>query len=443
MSTTKDDPSVPLPISFGDTGRFQVPFELLEQSQLSNEDPPPTAPPPSPFDDVVGSPALVVTPSRSFGHQSTGKFSLEDLLSSTGDVLLLGDPLDIASTAVIRSTLSSEDGAAPSTTTSICIGRDIERMLQPTTVLAANPAAPPVELSGFERFVFGLLDGKATIDAVSKSAGLSVGDLRIALALLADKEQLVALTTNTATTTTTTTTTPSTPWDVAGGPSGPEGVTPGPLVSRTFGPVTVLRRVEGADVAGLSALEQFVLSKIDGRRSVAQLRGDTGLSESDVTLALELLQRRGIVERPSPPPRVRPAVAPVVVVVVPVIAPTPQAQAAPPKSSSSSSSSPPAPAPVRPGPSRFETLLVEADRKESHGDLDGVVAALQQALKIQPANGTLYNRLGIALVRQHNLPAGLAALTQALALSPQDPTIMSNHARIAALAAQVRGGRLR
>ena len=101
--------NAPAPIEWAEppssTSSVTVPFELLEQSRRLDDDPPPP-PPSSPF-DVAGASTEQHNPSRNFGVESTGEFRLDDFLSATGDVLLLGDPLDIASTAVLRSTIAS------------------------------------------------------------------------------------------------------------------------------------------------------------------------------------------------------------------------------------------------------------------------------------------------------------------------------------------------
>jgi hypothetical protein len=427
-------PRRPAPIEFSvptaddQTRPFAVPFELLEECHRVDG----PAPALSPFELVtatgrVGAP----TPSRSFGVESTGEFRLDDFLSATGDVLLLGDPLDVASTTVIRTMVSSDEGGEEVVTTSICIGRDIERMLGPQTVLGLNPLRPTVELSGFEQFVVGRLDGRSPIEALAKDTGLSMGDLRIALALLADKDQLVVVTTASPSPPSLSPT--SSPWDVPSVSS----VAPVPVVSRVFGPISVLRRVDGVDASGLSALEQFVLGKIDGERTVQQVRDETRLSDSDVTLALELLQRRGLVERATPLSRGRAVAssgdAPPPVLVSSSSPPPPVIVATSPVSTPPRRAAPPVPR--RPSP--VDVLLQEAERKEGLGDLHGAAAALEQATGLDPKNSALFNRLGTVRVRLHDLVGALAALNAALALSPDDPTIVSNQRRVASLAAQV------
>jgi len=441
MVTTPRRPApIDLPTLTDDekTRPFAVPFELLEECHRV-DDPAPIL---SPFELVTATGSVAgPTASRRFGVESTGEFRLDDFLSATGDVLLLGDPLDVASTTVIRTMVSSDEGGEEVVITSICIGRDIERMLGPQTVLGLNPLRPTVELSGFEQFVVGRLDGRSPIEALAKDTGLSMGDLRIALALLADKDQLVVVTTaSPPPSPPPPSSSPSSSWDVRSS----SATAPAPVISRVFGPISVLRRVEGVDATGLSALEQFVLGRIDGERTVQQLREETRLSESDVTLALELLQRRGLVERATPLSRGRAvpssgdAPPPVIVTV------------SSPPSSSSSSSSPPPPVivatspvstPKRPHvarrPAPLEALLAEAERREGQGDLAGAAAALEQATRLDSRSSALFNRLGTALVRLHDLPGALAALNTALALSPDDPTIVSNQRRVASLASQV------
>lgn len=408
------------------TRPFAVPFELLEECHRADDQ----APPLSPFELVATTaPHGLPTPSRSFGVESTGEFRLDDFLGSTGDVLLLGDPLDVASTTIIRATLSSDEGDEQVVTTSICIGRDIERMLGPQTVLGVNPLRPTVELSGFEQFVVGRLDGSTPIEGLARETGLSMGDLRIALALLADKDQLVVVTTAPSPPSSSS----SSPWDVPSVSS----VAPAPAVSRVFGPASVLRRVDGVDASGLSALEQFVLGKVDGERTVQQLRDETRLSDADISLALELLQRRGLVERATPLSRGRAVSssgdAPPPVIVSSSSPPPPVIVATSPVSTPKRSAAPPVPR--RPSP--VDALLQEAERKEGLGDLQGAASALEQATGLEPKNSALFNRLGTVRVRQHDLVGALAALNTALALSPDDPTIVSNQRRVASLAAQV------
>ncbi len=426
MTTPRLPAPIDLPVLAADdkTRRFAVPFELLEECHRVDE----PASPPLPF--VMApeeGPTSTPTPSPRFGVESTGKFRLDDFLAATGDVLLLGDPFDVASTTVIRATVSSEEGGDEVVITSICIGRDIERMLGPQTVLGVNPHRPKVELSGFEEFVVGRLDGKEPIAALAKDTGLSMGDLRIALALLADKDQLMVITTSPASPPPS----PSSPlpWEVP-----PSSSPAAPMTSRVFGPVSVLRRVEGVEVSGLSALEQFVLGKIDGERTVGQLREATRLSDSDMTLALELLQRRGLVERTTPLSRGR-AVAPSGDAPPPVIV----SSSSPPPPvivSMSPVSTPRRPAP-QPAPRPVDTLLRKAEQQEAQGDLAGAAATLEQATRLDPKNSALFNRLGTARVRLHDLVGALSALNTAIALSPDDPTIVSNQRRVASLAAQV------
>lgn len=464
-------------------------------------------------DFVAGATATAMT------GESTGNFRLDDFLSSAGDTLMLGDPLQIVETSVLRST-SGEGDISDRTETRICIGADIEAMLGPTTVLGKRADRPTVEMSGFETFVFGLVDGVTPVSALTGTTGLSSGDLRIALALLADKGQLV----------------------VTVGPSAPVAMMPaeipdlvleplaidlasiaiGPVatpsddgqrhglgamsaVSRSFGPVTILRAVAGADLTGLSAFERHVLTLVNGTRSVTSIVVDSGLTESDVKMALELLNRRGVVEAgpmaprvqrqppPAPPPSsstssssTPPAAvpslaqswlandAPVVMAlpgqalvgapkprppVVPAAAPlpsppptpaptlhpvvvqaTPASQAAfssPPTSQSSPTTTAPAnwlPRTNTASSISLDALLRSAERAEGSGNMAQSVAILERAAEMFPSNPMVLNRLGVALARSKNLRGALTALGKALDLKPNDPTILSNFTRIAALA---------
>ena len=202
-------------------------------------------------------------------------------------------------------------------------------------------------------------------------------------------------------------------------------------ISRSFGPVTILRPIVGADTRGLSAFERHVLSLVDGKRSITSVAADSGLTESDVKMALDLLNRRGAVEivpmparaaaaepKPSPMP---PVVEAARVEGVPVVMSLPgQALLV------GSGSSPPA--------MTLEALLVAAERAESIGDMRTCIASLQRATSAFPTSPMVFNRLGVAMARSGDLRGALAALGQALQLSPTDPTITSNFARIAAMA---------
>jgi hypothetical protein len=411
------------------TKRFEVPFELLKltvdvavpsQPHVVDFDIDVQATPPPVLDDFVP-PATAVT------GETTGNFRLDEFLSSVGDTLMLGNPLHIVETSVLRNAVAG----ANRTESRICIGADIEAMLGPQTVLSKRAGRPAVEMSGFEAFVFAQIDGVSTVSTLSTSTGLAAGDLRIALALLADKGQLVV-------------TFPLAPAVVAmeaqavglslvhdepakGSPS--SGAVS--AISRSFGPVTILRPVGGADTRGLSAFERHVLSLVDGKRSITSVAADSGLTESDLKMALDLLSRRGVVEvvpmapraaaaaaKPSPVP---PLVEASRVDVVPVLMSLPgQALLVGPGS--------PAPGVT------LEALLGAAERAESLGDMRTCIASLQRATAAFPTSPLVFNRLGVAMARSGDLRGALAALGQALELSPTDPTITSNFARIAALA---------
>lgn len=411
------------------TKRFEVPFELLKltvdvavpsQTHAADFDIEVLATPPPALDDFVP-PVGAVT------GETTGNFRLDEFLSSVGDTLMLGNPLHIVETSVLRNAVAGADR----TESRICIGADIEAMLGPQTVLSKRAGRPAVEMSGFEAFVFDQVDGVSTVSALSTSTGLAAGDLRIALALLADKGQLVV-------------TFPLAPTVVAVDdlaverspvPKEPSKGSPSSgamsAISRSFGPVTILRPVVGADTRGLSAFERHVLSLVDGKRSITSVAVNSGLTESDVKMALDLLSRRGAVEAAPMTPRAAAAEAkssrepPVVeasrVDVVPVVMSLPgQALLV-----GSGASAPGA---------TLEALLGAAERAESLGDMRTCIVSLQRASAAYPTSPLVFNRLGVAMARSGDLRGALAALRQALHLSPTDPTITSNFARIAALA---------
>ncbi len=499
------------------TRRFDVPFELIKQSLpdivAAIDDKTVVVRVPSPVSSPEDAPAYALddffagaTTTGMMG-ESTGNFRLDDFLSSAGDTLMLGDPMQIVETSVLRST-SSEGGASDNTETRICIGADIEAMLGPHTVLGQRPDRPVVEMSGFETFVFGLVDGVTPVSALSGTTGLSTGDLRIALALLADKGQLVVAVGPTV---------PMMPAeipdlileplaiDLASIAIGPvddgqrHGLGSMSAVSRSFGPVTILRAIAGADLTGLSAFERHVLTLVDGTRTVTSIVIDSRLTESDVKMALELLNRRGVVEagpmaprvQRQPPPAPTPPVvsssppaapiptlaeswlandAPVVMplpgqplvgpakprpAVVPAAAPappppptiypvvlqaTPASQAAfPPPPTSQGAPATTAPANWLPRTNTassisLDALLRSAERAEGSGSMAQSVAILERAAEMFPSNPMVLNRLGVALARSKNLRGALTALGKALDLKPNDPTILSNFTRIAALA---------
>jgi hypothetical protein len=405
------------------TRRFDVPFELIAQTRPDIDlgdfmDAPPTAvdavvglkPPPAAvaagdqLGDFVGLASTAIDDARRAttdvtgddlvdididvaadgpfapepefsggGDDNTGRFRLDDFMSAAGDTLMLGDPTQIVETAVIRAVnvdgAADDEGGALQHETRICIGADIEAMLGPHTVLLQRPDRPEAKLSPFELFVFSQLDGTVTVSGLTDATGISAGDIRIALALLADKGQLELLaataavppTTTTTTTPTTTTTTPTTPAAAAvvdgpiamditnllledpppppvieaasftmkpaveaasftmkaapdattspstatatatASPFEVEAPTEAPAaISRSFGRITIMKRVAGTSTDSLSAFEQHVVSLVDGVRSVVGIIEASGLSESDVKVALELLARRGVVESTTP-----------------------------------------------------------------------------------------------------------------------------------------------
>lgn len=79
---------------------------------------------------------------------------------------------------------------------------------------------------------------------------------------------------------------------------------------------------------------------------------------------------------------------------------------------------PPAAAPVQPTHGRAVTaLLAEADRQDRAGQLPAAVASVERALRIEPRNAYLWNRLAELRLQQGNygLAVELAAKSKALA----------------------------
>lgn len=439
------------------TRRFDVPFELIAQTRPADIDLGTIGSPPAvdlgDGDDPVGdasgdavAPLNPFAPEPEFsggGDDNTGRFRLDDFMSAAGDTLMLGDPTQIVETAVIRSVISSaddseSDGGALHHETRICIGADIEAMLGPQTILLKRSDRPSAKLSPFELFVFSQLDGTMTVAGLSDSTGISAGDIRIALALLADKGQLEMLSataakpastppqpaTSTSTSTTTSmSTAPTVPTTAVAGPdegaapskpaapdwlSGSEGPVamdisnllieeppPPPVIvsssptqsgpqvavtatnpfddaaaeapqapvaiSRSFGRISVMRRVEGKSIDELSAFERHVLSCVDGERSVFAIIEASGLSESDVKVALELLGRRGVVEAAPPRADVAPS------------APSPAPSSPPAPAPSSPAPSPPARSPASTAPTMTKTTAPTVGwRSESEASVLGL-----------------------------------------------------------------------
>jgi len=419
----------------GPTRRFDVPFELIEESRATSA-PARVALPSDDFDvDVIPSDDIV----GDVGD-ATSKFSLDELLSGTGDTLVLGDPTAIVETAVVRRTSSSGEAEAP---TRICIGKDLERFLSAATVLRVKPGAPAVEFSPFERFIVAHLSAPSSVADLADAGGLTPLDLRIALALLADKGQIEvvepsapALVDPAAIGLSFVDDHMQNPWDVPSSAPPPIAVSSRTLVSRSFGPSSLLRQVQGAAVSGLSALEQYVHAQLSRPKTPLELAASTGLSESDLKLALEQMIRTGAIARDEP--LTRPARPPSSPPTTPAPLPRTTTGSVPAAATLPRTPTRSTPAPTKDPAKDIRVRLSRALGLEERGDLQGAVNELRALASVASGDAAVWNRLGVLLARVHDLPGAHVAFTKALAIAPADAAIASNHARIAALAAQVR-----
>lgn len=80
-------------------------------------------------------------------------------------------------------------------------------------------------------------------------------------------------------------------------------------------------------------------------------------------------------------------------------------------------------------------LHAQAVSAETAGDAVRAVALLRQAVKANPGNAAVWNRLGLLLAtRLKDVDGALNAMTRAIELAPSDPTFMNNFGKIAAMA---------
>jgi cell division septation protein DedD len=121
-----------------------------------------------------------------------------EALMGTQTALVLGDPTNIVESVKLKvrmldvdlhsSDLEDSDEDVAVGEKELFIGADVERLLTPMIVLQRRHTAADLSvLSPFERFVLDQIDGKRTMHDIQFAMGLSEGDLRIAVALLADK----------------------------------------------------------------------------------------------------------------------------------------------------------------------------------------------------------------------------------------------------------------
>ena len=171
------------------TRRVHAPFELLKASMAI-------------VDRGEAHEATQPVTLAPIGDNNSDSFLGPDPFAATDqfsmDALVLGDPTNIVESVRLRmrnldidlDDLEDSDEGAPERTfeKQLFIGADVERLLTPLIVLERRPTAADMSvLSPFERFVLEQIDGSRTIHDIQYAMGLSEGDLRIAVALLADK----------------------------------------------------------------------------------------------------------------------------------------------------------------------------------------------------------------------------------------------------------------
>lgn len=78
-----------------------------------------------------------------------------------------------------------------------------------------------------------------------------------------------------------------------------------------------------------------------------------------------------------------------------------------------------------------QRAFARAIRAEALGDIQGAVELLRQATSMNPNHANAWNRLGLLLARTHDLPAAIDALSRAVELAPNDPSILANFSRVA------------
>ncbi len=326
------------------TRRVNAPFELVQATVQSRRFPVSAQPSQealAAFDDDDDDLELELDDGAD-PFDATDNFSMEALFGGIGDALVLGDPTNIVESVKLtmrhvgidldldEDDLADSDEGAPAGTVEkqLFIGADVERLLTPLVILERRPTAGDLSiLSPFERFVLEQIDGKRTVHDLQHAMSLSEGDLRIAVALLADK-QLVQLAPLPATTTAATPMTAATPPTAS--------IERAPVTTTAPAPVTI----ETSTAA-------------------------TPTATTTTTLAM---------------------------------------------------------------------LLARASRAEDGHDLEGAVAALREAITLEPLSAVAHNRLGVLLARVRDIAGAIEALDRALALRPDDPTIRSNHQKIASIA---------
>lgn len=208
----------------------------------------------------------------------------------------------------------------------------------------------------------------------------------------------------------------------------------------------------------LSSFEAYIISLIDGRTTVEQLRMMAALSKIEIQSILRSLLDREIIKlceappkpkpraaeppsRPPPLPEDLPASRPVV---LKASGPRPPAQEpSPPLPRYSPPRAPPRlerrPVP-QPAPQPAFNPLQKAIELERSGDYAGAIRVLELAIARSDDPAPLYNRLAIAVVKERrDLSAAEELLQKALALDPDNEVYRQNLMKVLSMSAALTG----
>lgn len=78
-----------------------------------------------------------------------------------------------------------------------------------------------------------------------------------------------------------------------------------------------------------------------------------------------------------------------------------------------------------------QRAFARAVRAEALGDIQGAMELLRQATSMNPEHANAWNRLGLLLARNRDLQGAVDALSRAVELAPNDPSILANFSRVA------------
>jgi type IV pilus assembly protein PilB len=212
----------------------------------------------------------------------------------------------------------------------------------------------------------------------------------------------------------------------------------------------------------LSSFEAFVISQVDGRSTLEQLRQITSLSKIEIQSVFRSLVERSLIQfkAPAPPPLPkRPAPASKreetqpAVITEPFDVPEPRRQPAPapavPKVPSLGNA-PTAPrgfpaVPARKAPEHvYEAPLQKAIRLELEGKVGEAIGVLERAIAVSPDPAALYNRLALALIKERRDLAGATAmLEKAIEHDPQNDVYSRNLMKVLGMAGSLTGKKKR